>query len=105
MTIYSSRLVTLVYCFSKKTLDAYLVTIFFINIDGNNRSNEIAILMIHLLHHLLLTNPSHFAVIGTAFAFNLLFHIPVWVGVLITGSSTLLLLGMQKYGVTIYCAS
>jgi Mn2+/Fe2+ NRAMP family transporter len=57
--------------------------------------------MIHLLHHLLLTNPSHFAVIGTAFAFNLLFHIPVWVGVLITGSSTLLLLGMQKYGVTI----
>lgn len=40
-----------------------------------------------------------FAVIGTAFAFNLLFHIPVWVGVLITGSSTLLLLGLQRYGV------
>ena len=39
------------------------------------------------------------AVIGTAFAFNLLFHIPVWVGVLITGSSTLLLLGLQRYGV------
>ncbi|GJN12187.1 hypothetical protein PR202_ga30444 [Eleusine coracana subsp. coracana] len=38
-------------------------------------------------------------VIGTAFAFNLLFHIPVWVGVLITGSSTLLLLALQKYGV------
>ncbi|OEL28275.1 Metal transporter Nramp5 [Dichanthelium oligosanthes] len=38
-------------------------------------------------------------VIGTAFALNLLFHIPVWVGVLITGSSTLLLLGLQKYGV------
>ncbi|XP_006657596.1 metal transporter Nramp5 [Oryza brachyantha] len=38
-------------------------------------------------------------VIGTAFAFNILFHIPVWVGVLITGSSTLLLLGLQKYGV------
>ncbi|XP_062189708.1 metal transporter Nramp1-like [Phragmites australis] len=38
-------------------------------------------------------------VIGTAFAFNLLFHIPVWVGVLIAGSSTLLLLGMQRYGV------
>ncbi|XP_066311053.1 metal transporter Nramp1-like [Miscanthus floridulus] len=37
-------------------------------------------------------------VIGTAFAFNLLFHIPLWVGVHITGSSTLLLLGMQKYG-------
>ncbi|KAG8100172.1 hypothetical protein GUJ93_ZPchr0013g35254 [Zizania palustris] len=38
-------------------------------------------------------------VIGTAFAFNLLFRIPVWVGVLITGSSTLLLLCLQKYGV------
>nr|BAX56212.1 metal transporter [Oryza sativa Japonica Group] len=38
-------------------------------------------------------------VIGTAFAFNILFHIPVWVGVLITGTSTLLLLGLQKYGV------
>ncbi|PWZ41901.1 Metal transporter Nramp1 [Zea mays] len=38
-------------------------------------------------------------VIGTAFAFNILFHVPLWVGVLITGSSTLLLLGLQKYGV------
>jgi NRAMP (natural resistance-associated macrophage protein)-like metal ion transporter len=38
-------------------------------------------------------------VIGTAFALNLLFHIPLWVGVLITGSSTLLLLGLQRYGV------
>ncbi|XP_047323265.1 metal transporter Nramp5-like [Impatiens glandulifera] len=38
-------------------------------------------------------------VIGTAFALNILFHIPVWVGVLITGLSTLLLLGLQKYGV------
>ncbi|XP_066384611.1 metal transporter Nramp1-like [Miscanthus floridulus] len=37
-------------------------------------------------------------VIGIAFAFNLLFHIPLWVGVHITGSSTLLLLRMQKYG-------
>jgi Mn2+/Fe2+ NRAMP family transporter len=40
-----------------------------------------------------------FAVIGTAFAFNLLFNIPVWIGVLIAGASTLLLLGLQKYGV------
>ncbi|CAI0395678.1 unnamed protein product [Linum tenue] len=39
------------------------------------------------------------AVIGTAFALNILFHIPVWAGVLLTGSSTLLLLGLQKYGV------
>lgn len=40
-----------------------------------------------------------YAVIGTAFAFYLLFRIPVWIGVLITGSSTLLLLGLQRYGV------
>ncbi|KAJ0969500.1 hypothetical protein J5N97_022377 [Dioscorea zingiberensis] len=38
-------------------------------------------------------------VIGTAFALNILFHIPVWAGVLITGLSTLLLLGLQRYGV------
>ncbi|KAJ0960441.1 hypothetical protein J5N97_001723 [Dioscorea zingiberensis] len=38
-------------------------------------------------------------VIGTAFALNILFSIPVWTGVLITGLSTLLLLGLQKYGV------
>ncbi|KAL8059614.1 hypothetical protein ABFX02_03G098500 [Erythranthe guttata] len=38
-------------------------------------------------------------VIGTAFALNILFHIPVWVGVLLTGLSTLLLLGLQRYGV------
>ncbi|KAK2659451.1 hypothetical protein Ddye_005984 [Dipteronia dyeriana] len=38
-------------------------------------------------------------VIGTAFALNILFNIPVWVGVLLTGLSTLLLLGLQKYGV------
>ncbi|PIN17058.1 Mn2+ and Fe2+ transporters of the NRAMP family [Handroanthus impetiginosus] len=38
-------------------------------------------------------------VIGTAFALNILFHIPVWAGVLCTGFSTLLLLGLQRYGV------
>ncbi|XP_042475069.1 metal transporter Nramp5-like [Macadamia integrifolia] len=38
-------------------------------------------------------------VIGTAFALNILLHIPVWTGVLITGLSTLLLLGLQRYGV------
>ncbi|XP_027090463.1 metal transporter Nramp5-like [Coffea eugenioides] len=38
-------------------------------------------------------------VIGTAFALNILFHIPLWAGVLCTGSSTLLLLGLQRYGV------
>ncbi|PPR80879.1 hypothetical protein GOBAR_AA39834 [Gossypium barbadense] len=38
-------------------------------------------------------------VIGTAFALNILFNIPVWVGVLCTGLSTLFLLGLQRYGV------
>ncbi|KAJ6685368.1 SOLUTE CARRIER PROTEIN FAMILY 11 MEMBER [Salix purpurea] len=38
-------------------------------------------------------------VIGTAFALNILFNIPVWVGVLCTGCSTLLLLALQRYGV------
>ncbi|KAF7132893.1 hypothetical protein RHSIM_Rhsim09G0015600 [Rhododendron simsii] len=38
-------------------------------------------------------------VIGTAFALNILFHIPVWAGVLLTGLSTLLLIGLQRYGI------
>ncbi|KAI7986797.1 Metal transporter Nramp1 [Camellia lanceoleosa] len=38
-------------------------------------------------------------VIGTAFALNMLFKIPVWVGVLLTGLSTLMLLALQQYGV------
>ncbi|KAM7480275.1 hypothetical protein LguiA_028488 [Lonicera macranthoides] len=38
-------------------------------------------------------------VIGTAFALNMLFHIPVWCGVLLTGLSTLILLALQQYGV------
>ncbi|XP_058189705.1 metal transporter Nramp7.1-like isoform X2 [Rhododendron vialii] len=38
-------------------------------------------------------------VIGTASALHILFHIPLWVGVLLTGLSTLLLLGLQRYGV------
>ncbi|PKU79531.1 metal transporter Nramp5 isoform X1 [Dendrobium catenatum] len=38
-------------------------------------------------------------VIGTAFALNILFKIPVWAGVLMTGCSTLLLLGLQRFGV------
>lgn len=38
-------------------------------------------------------------VIGSAAALNMLFHIPVWVGVLLTGLSTLILLGMQRYGI------
>uniref|UniRef100_A0A9I9E0F6 Metal transporter Nramp6-like n=1 Tax=Cucumis melo TaxID=3656 RepID=A0A9I9E0F6_CUCME len=38
-------------------------------------------------------------VIGTAFALNMLFGIPVWCGVLLTGLSTLLLLALQQYGI------
>ncbi|XP_075649972.1 metal transporter Nramp7.2-like [Castanea sativa] len=38
-------------------------------------------------------------VIETVFELNVLFHMPVWYGVLLTGLSTLLLLGLQKYGV------
>ncbi|KAI3976381.1 hypothetical protein MKX01_038680 [Papaver californicum] len=38
-------------------------------------------------------------VIGTAFALNILFSIPVWGGVLITGLSALLLIGLQEYEV------
>ncbi|XP_077213405.1 metal transporter Nramp7.2-like isoform X1 [Tasmannia lanceolata] len=37
-------------------------------------------------------------VIGTAFSLNILFHIPVWTGVLLTGTSALLLLGLQRFG-------
>ncbi|KAF8031207.1 hypothetical protein BT93_D0420 [Corymbia citriodora subsp. variegata] len=39
-------------------------------------------------------------VIGSAFALNILFHIPLYAGVLLTGCSTLLLLGLQRYGHT-----
>ncbi|CAN1756398.1 Metal transporter Nramp6 [Linum perenne] len=38
-------------------------------------------------------------VIGTAFALNMLFNLPVWIGVLLTGLSTLVLLALQQYGV------
>ncbi|GMQ09223.1 hypothetical protein CsSME_00052673 [Camellia sinensis var. sinensis] len=38
-------------------------------------------------------------VIGTAFALNMLFKIPMWAGVLLTGLSTLMLLALQRYGV------
>ncbi|XP_077231261.1 metal transporter Nramp7.2-like isoform X2 [Tasmannia lanceolata] len=38
-------------------------------------------------------------VIGTAFALNLLFNIPIWGGVLLAGLNTLLLLALQRYGI------
>nr|CAB3486432.1 unnamed protein product [Digitaria exilis] len=37
-------------------------------------------------------------VLGTAFAFNILFKIPVWTGVILTVLSTLLFLGVQRFG-------
>ncbi|CAN6476115.1 unnamed protein product [Victoria cruziana] len=37
-------------------------------------------------------------VIGTAFALDILLHIPVWVGILITGLTPFILVGLQKYG-------
>lgn len=37
-------------------------------------------------------------VLGTALALNLLFKIPVWVGVLLTGVLTLSFLGLQRFG-------
>ncbi|KAL6629780.1 hypothetical protein ACP70R_029545 [Stipagrostis hirtigluma subsp. patula] len=37
-------------------------------------------------------------VLGTAFAFNILLKIPVWAGVILTVLSTLLLLGVQRFG-------
>ncbi|CAN6936627.1 hypothetical protein Bca52824_085010 [Brassica carinata] len=40
-----------------------------------------------------------YIVIGTAFALNMLFSIPIWIGVLLTGLSTLMLLALQQYGV------
>ncbi|GMH00725.1 hypothetical protein Nepgr_002564 [Nepenthes gracilis] len=36
--------------------------------------------------------------IGTAAALNILFKIPMWTGVLIAGLNTLLLIGLQRYG-------
>ncbi|XP_011082336.1 metal transporter Nramp6 isoform X1 [Sesamum indicum] len=38
-------------------------------------------------------------VIGTAFALDMLFGVPLWIGVLITGLSTMVLLLLQQYGV------
>jgi len=36
--------------------------------------------------------------LGTAFAFNILLKIPVWAGVILTVFSTLLPLGVQRFG-------
>ncbi|KAI5669733.1 hypothetical protein M9H77_19586 [Catharanthus roseus] len=38
-------------------------------------------------------------VIGTAFALNILINVPIWGGVLLAGLNTLLLLGLQRYGI------
>ncbi|CAH8258708.1 unnamed protein product [Arabidopsis lyrata] len=44
-------------------------------------------------------NTSLLFLIGTAFALNMLFSMPVWIGVPLTGLSTMVLLKIQKYGV------
>ncbi|XVF59118.1 hypothetical protein PTKIN_Ptkin07bG0249500 [Pterospermum kingtungense] len=38
-------------------------------------------------------------VIGTAFALEVLFKLPMWIGVLFAGLNALLLLGLQRYGI------
>ncbi|GMY12073.1 metal transporter Nramp5-like isoform X2 [Fagus crenata] len=38
-------------------------------------------------------------VLGTAFALHILFKVPIWGGVLLAGLNTLLLLGLQRYGI------
>eukprot|EP00899_Mesostigma_viride_P008608 jgi/Mesvir1/17749/Mv12100-RA.1 len=38
-------------------------------------------------------------VIGTAFALQMLFGLPLWLGVVLTGADTMLLLAVQRYGV------
>ncbi|VAI09649.1 unnamed protein product [Triticum turgidum subsp. durum] len=70
---------------------------------ANHRYELLWVILIGLVFALIIqslaANLGVVTVIGTAFAFYLLFRIPVWIGVLITGSSTLLLLGLQRYGV------
>ncbi|EMS57810.1 Metal transporter Nramp5 [Triticum urartu] len=70
---------------------------------ANHRYELLWVILIGLIFALIIqslaANLGVVTVIGTAFAFYLLFRIPVWIGVLITGSSTLLLLGLQRYGV------
>ncbi|KAJ7530969.1 hypothetical protein O6H91_14G026900 [Diphasiastrum complanatum] len=38
-------------------------------------------------------------VIGTAYALDMLFDLPLWIGVLLTGFSTLVFLALQQYGI------
>ncbi|KAK3034772.1 hypothetical protein RJ639_032285 [Escallonia herrerae] len=70
---------------------------------ANHRFELLWVILIGLIFALIIqslaANLGVSTVIGTAFALNILFHIPVWVGVLLTGLSTLLLLGLQRYGV------
>ncbi|MFS7938412.1 putative NRAMP family protein [Helianthus anomalus] len=70
---------------------------------ANHRYELLWIILIGLIFALVIqslaANLGVSTVIGTAFGLNILFKIPVWVGVLLTGLSTLLLLALQKYGV------
>ncbi|RVX15877.1 Metal transporter Nramp5 [Vitis vinifera] len=71
---------------------------------GSNHGYELLwVVLIGLIFALVIqslaANLGVITVIGTAFALNILFKVPVWAGVLFTGLSTLLLLGLQRYGV------
>lgn len=64
-----------------------------------------SIIRVILIRHIFFSiycDSSSVPVIGTAFALNMLFNIPIWIGVLLTGLSTLMLLALQQYGVTQY---
>ena len=43
-----------------------------------------------------------YTVLGTALAYNMLLDLPFWAGVLICGTTVILLLGLQSYGVRHY---
>ncbi|KAK7836466.1 metal transporter nramp1 [Quercus suber] len=75
----------------------------------DSTSEQLWVILIGLIFALIIqslaANLGVSTVIGTAFALNILFRIPVWIEVLIIGLSTLLLLGLQRYGSNILMAN
>lgn len=51
-----------------------------------------------ILSELAVTTADIPEVVGTALALNMLIHTPIWAGVLIAGVTTLLLIGLQRFG-------
>ncbi|KAB1221005.1 Metal transporter Nramp5 [Morella rubra] len=72
-------------------------------VEGLTRAILLWVVLIGMIFALIIqslaANLGVSTMIGTAFALNILFHIPIWAGVLLTGLSTLLFLGLQRYGV------